>query len=226
MTTLFTYTIVTDDGAAPNPFWGVCTLVICKPQIRKAARPGDWVIGIGSAHAPGIGNAQGKVVYAMRVSETMPIEAYDAYCRMHLPGKLPDPRSKEPRHWAGDCIYDYSVGGGSPRLRPSVHGEVNRSTDLGGKNALLSDHFFYFGDKPLDLPEHLFGMCHPTQGHRSRLNDRYVQPFVTWITSLGLEPNQLYGDPQVALEPSNNGAFGPACTTKRTKTSTPGRRAC
>ncbi len=39
--TLYTYCIPYDDGAAPNPFWGQCTLVICKPRIRKVARPGD-----------------------------------------------------------------------------------------------------------------------------------------------------------------------------------------
>jgi hypothetical protein len=37
MTQLFTYTIPYDDGAAPNPFHGICTLAICKPSIRRVA---------------------------------------------------------------------------------------------------------------------------------------------------------------------------------------------
>ena len=37
MTTLFTYTIPFDDGAAPNPFRGMCSLAIRKPGIRAAA---------------------------------------------------------------------------------------------------------------------------------------------------------------------------------------------
>jgi hypothetical protein len=43
MTRLFSYTIPVDDGAAPNPFRGMCTLAICKPTIRRVAKKGDWV---------------------------------------------------------------------------------------------------------------------------------------------------------------------------------------
>ncbi|MGC9261259.1 MAG: hypothetical protein ACP5I8_14435 [Phycisphaerae bacterium] len=46
MAKLFTYTIKIDDGAAPNPFHGLCTLVICKPAIRRCAKAGDWVVGL------------------------------------------------------------------------------------------------------------------------------------------------------------------------------------
>jgi len=56
-----------DSGAAPNPFWGVCTLVICKPAIRRAAQVGDWVVGAGSGHSR-IGDIRGKVVYTMQVT--------------------------------------------------------------------------------------------------------------------------------------------------------------
>ena len=41
MPRLFTYVLAHDNGAAPNPFGGVCTLVICKPQIRRSAKEGD-----------------------------------------------------------------------------------------------------------------------------------------------------------------------------------------
>lgn len=40
---LFSYILKIDDGAAPNPFWGQCTLTICKPKIRKTADNGDWL---------------------------------------------------------------------------------------------------------------------------------------------------------------------------------------
>ena len=43
MTKLYSYCLPYDDGAAPNPFWGTCTLVICKPAIRRTARVGDWI---------------------------------------------------------------------------------------------------------------------------------------------------------------------------------------
>ncbi len=46
--TLYTYFIPFDNGAAPNPFGGICTLAICKPVIRRNAKAGDWVVGTGS----------------------------------------------------------------------------------------------------------------------------------------------------------------------------------
>lgn len=65
---LYSYCLRWDDGAAPNPFWGVCTLAICKPAIRRTAKVGDWVVGLGSANSP-IGNISDSVVYAMRVTD-------------------------------------------------------------------------------------------------------------------------------------------------------------
>ena len=70
MTRLFTYTIPIDDGAAPNPFAGMCSLAICKPGIRRTAQVGDWVAGLGSKNAPS-GDLSGRLVYAMRVERVL-----------------------------------------------------------------------------------------------------------------------------------------------------------
>ena len=51
MPTLYTYVMPYDGGSAPNPYWGICTLVICKPKIRLSAQVGDWVVGTGSIRA-------------------------------------------------------------------------------------------------------------------------------------------------------------------------------
>jgi hypothetical protein len=40
-------------------------LAICKPAIRRTAKAGDWVVGIGPANK----RTRGKVVYAMEVGE-------------------------------------------------------------------------------------------------------------------------------------------------------------
>ena len=89
MTTLFSHCVRVDRGAAPNPFWGVCTLVVCKPVVRRVAQIGDWVVGTGSVNSP-IGDASGGVVFAMPVTEKLTMEEYDLYTLQHLPGKLPE----------------------------------------------------------------------------------------------------------------------------------------
>jgi len=193
MTTLFSYCIPHDNGAAPNPFWGVCTLVICKPRIRREAEVGEWIVGTGSADSP-IGDIRGKVVYAMRVTDKMPMRRYDAYVREHLPNKIPSWHSRDPRLTAGDSIYDFAYD--PPNVRKSVHCQCDRDRDLRGQYALLSEHFYYFGDQPRQLPNHLQGLIKSGQGRRSRANDVYIEPFLARLDSLGLEPNRLFGKPR------------------------------
>jgi hypothetical protein len=55
---LYSYCLRYDDRAAPNPYHGICTLVICKPAIRRTANVGDWIIGLGSVSSP-IGDISG-----------------------------------------------------------------------------------------------------------------------------------------------------------------------
>jgi hypothetical protein len=191
--TLYSYCLRWDDGAAPNPFWGVCTLVICKPAIRRTARPGDWIVGLGGTGSP-LGDLSCYVVYAMRVTTRMTMSDYDRYCRRRLPNKIPRWGSRTFERRIGDCVYDFAAGG-EPSIRRSVHSEANRRVDLGGQNALLSDHFFYFGDHAIELPKALLPIIHPTQGHKSRANAAHGGAFVRWIEGLGLSANQLQGTP-------------------------------
>src|SRR2546428_13827421 len=97
---LFTYRLRYDDGAAPNPFGGICTLVICKPRIRQHAREGDWVAGTGAVTS-GLAEAAHRLVYAMRVTKKMSMEDYGSYAERGLPGKNPGSRSRSPHPWLG-----------------------------------------------------------------------------------------------------------------------------
>jgi hypothetical protein len=181
-----------DDGAAPNPFHGVCTLVICKPAIRASARVGDWIAGTGAKYARRSDGAsqdmRGRLVYAMRVSESMPMPLYDEYTRAHLPGKIP--RDEDD---CGDSIYDFS--GPVIVQRPGPHLPSNMPTDLRGKNAILSDHFFYFGAAAIELPERLQPIAQNQQGHRVHANAAYVTAFIEWVEQLGHQPCSLLGTP-------------------------------
>ncbi len=199
---LFTYCIPVDDGAAPNPYFGVCTLAICKPRIRSVARVDDWVVGLGSKNVEGKDYSE-KVVYAMKVTEVLTMEKYDEYCQKKLLGKIPDITHQDYERRVGDCIYDFTRIG-VDQLRNSVHKERNIKTDLGGHNVLLSKHFYYFGDQAIDLPPELKPIVHQGQGHKSNANKNYVQDFVLWIESLGEPLNSIKGEPQIRLDLSNH----------------------
>src|SRR5437773_7916372 len=87
MPRLFTYTIPIDDGAAPNPFREMCSLAICKPGIRRAAKPGDWVAGLGSKDAPS-GDLSGHLVYAMHVESVLSLREYDEQAPTEWPYRI------------------------------------------------------------------------------------------------------------------------------------------
>jgi len=192
---LYSYCLRYDDGAAPNPYHKLCTLAICKPRIRSVAKVDDWIVGLGSKHSC-LGDISESVVYAMKITDVLTFEEYDKYCLSSLPEKLPDWRSQVFQKKIGDCIYDYGRGN-PPTIRESVHTEGNRKSDLDGKNVLLSNHFYYFGDKPIKLADHLMPIVHRTQGHKSHANDDYVDKFVDWIETLGYSVNDLQGEPQL-----------------------------
>ena len=190
MSRLFTYRIVDDAGHAPNPFWDVCTLTICKPLIRSAAQVGDWVAGITAACWP---EGSGLLVYAMRVTAKMTMSEDDDWTRRELPEKIPA-RSRDWRRRAGDAIYDFDDD--PPTVhKDAFHTVANRKTDLGDRYALLSEHFYYFGGTPLELPEHLRPIIPTGRAHQSPKIDPYVEPFKAWITS-EFEANKLYGMPR------------------------------
>jgi hypothetical protein len=193
--TLYSYCLRYDDGAAPNPYWHVCTLAICKPAIRRVAKKGDWVVGIGSKNSP-VGDISHKVVYAMEVTRVMTMKEYDAWCRRSLRCKIPHWQSTDFRRKMGDCIYDFTHRG-LPGLRSSIHSEANRETDLGGLNVLLSRNFYYFGNRPVPLPRSLWPIAHATQGHKSHAIERFTFGFVEWLKRQGWKRNTLFGEPQL-----------------------------
>ena len=81
MTRLFSYVVDHDYGVAPNPFGGFCTLAKCKysksgrRNIVELAEEGDWVVGTGGSDTKKSAG-HGKLIYAMRVDEKLPLAAY------------------------------------------------------------------------------------------------------------------------------------------------------
>ena len=182
---LYSYIVRSDKGFSPNPFWGKCTLACCKPVIRKTAEPGDWVVGIrGKSLYKKLGlektsdaSTVYKIIYAMKVSEK--ISFTDYYKRFKE--KRPDYSKAESIYKRGDNIYQ-PIGKGDYKQLKSYHTEKNKTKDLSGKFVLLADQFYYFGSKPLEIPENLSSLiC--GRGHKSNFDKSTQGIFHEYITS-------------------------------------------
>ena len=178
---LYSYVVARDYGFAPNPFFGVCTLATCKPQIRKGAKVGDWVVGTGSKR-------QGRdrsLVFAMRVMETMSFHDYwndDRYER-----KKPILAGSRKQAF-GDNIYHQDDSG--RWLQADSHhsfasGQPNENNirhDTQVNRVLLSDDFIYFGGSGPEIPKRI-DICKRGPGHRCNFRDALVVGFYDWLGS-------------------------------------------
>jgi hypothetical protein len=195
---IYSYVLRFDTGDAPNPYGGVCTLAVCKPAIRRTAKEGDWIIGTGSQRR----GIAGYLVYAMRVSKTMSLAEYDVHCQRKLPIKIPGHRLHAHRreNIAGDSLYDFKEVDNPQHRGGIVHAELGlQQRDWRGKNALLSDHFYYFGNEPRPLPAHLQSLVKRNQGHYKRTDATEIAAFEEWLIQKGFERNKVYADPQMPI---------------------------
>lgn len=188
---LFSYVVAFDSGFAPNPFHGTCTLATCKPEIRKMANIGDWIVGTGSANK----NVQrgGFLVHAMRITEDISTSQYWSDKRF---------QSKKPvfgGSWvgiSGDNIYEPNPDGTWNQL-PSYHSTkdgVQRidhtRKDTRVQRILISDDFAYFGSSGPKIPNHIAefnneSLIKSGMGHRNIKNPKVITRFEDWFRSLG-----------------------------------------
>lgn len=188
---LYSYVVRTDSGFAPNPFGGYCTFACCKPQIRKHANIGDWIVGVGSRST--VGNE--KMVYAMSIAEKLSFEEYAEDARFGY--KIPAPGAIRER---GDNIY-FKDATGSWRQRPSYHREKQMERDLRGEYVLVSVLFFYFGAKAVAIPQRFRSMMSAGRWYR-HVTGSDVTDFVAWLRAAYLPG--IYGKPfSIASLPIN-----------------------
>jgi hypothetical protein len=193
MAAIRSYVVRYDSGFAPNPFYGYCTLATCKPDIRKAAGVGDWIVGSGSNDKTI--RQGGRIVYAMRVEEILTFRQYDADSRFER--KKPY-RNGSRKQSCGDNIYYRDVDDLLWLQRDSFHSNADGTRhaehvdiDTRVDRVLVSQDFVYFGGEGPVFPKHLRdgagrSICKTGIGY-SRFDDpALIQAFVDWIRGLGV----------------------------------------
>lgn len=183
---LHSYVVARDYGFAPNPFYGFCTLATCKPDMRKSVAVGDWIVGTGSKSK----GRDGRLVYAMRVSEILSFEGYWDDPRFRQ--KRPNLRGSLKQAF-GDNIYYRDPTTGQWRQKDSHHSlingrqnQANIDRDTKANKVLISDDFVYWGGDGPEIPAFLgHSICKKGMGHKANFPDEVVQEFIDWVRDLG-----------------------------------------
>lgn len=144
------YIVEHDIGFAPNPFFGVCTLATCKPEIRGHASMGEWIVGVGST-ADGI---RGRMVFAMKVEEALTFDEYweDERFQMKKPSF-----SGSLKQAQGDNVYHRKDGAWVQERSRHTHPDPEMTAkhtrrDTYRNRVLVSRQFVYYGAEAIQLP--------------------------------------------------------------------------
>ena len=181
--TVFSYVIEHDLGFAPNPFHGVCTLACCKPKIRKKAKLGDYILGMGAVRP----KLQGHITFWMRVDEVL---TFDDYWRdLRFRRKKPTMAGTTLLRY-GDNIYHRNIGGEFEQ-EDSFHSLEDGSLSLADlrrdtgttERVLIGREFAYWGRSGIKLPDELKCFTISAPGHKSRFSEKQIKTFMHWLAT-------------------------------------------
>ena len=158
---LFSYKMTHDTGFAPNPFGGFLTLATCKPKIREYKKIGDWIAGFTSMSLNNDSVGQERLVYLMHIDNKITFVEY--WNNPKYITRRPDIKSKNVMDKIGDNIYkplkSVPKSPSDFELIGNLHNTAkDKERDLNGKYVRISNHFYYFGENPLVIPDD----CRPT----------------------------------------------------------------
>jgi hypothetical protein len=193
---LFIYVVARDFGFAPNPFHGCCSLATCKPDIRRSADLGDWVMGVGGSRL----KATGRCIYLMEVTEVTTLDQYWNDERFLVKRPL---RNGSSVMMVGDNIY-HRTGGKVHWIQEDSHhsnpdgsaNETNVKTDTRSERVLLSRRFYYFGSAAPEIDLASIGYQNVRNFRKLPLSEKCVSTFVeNMVDQYERNVNRVMADP-------------------------------
>jgi len=177
-----------DWGLAPNPFGGYCTIAVCKPNLRRSKnlQLGDWVIGTGakSLETKTKFPCFEKLIFAMEICEITNMNDYWLDIRFQY--KKPNMNGTRSTMFGDNFYYldENQKWGQIDCAHTNTDGRDNKKhfdRDIRGKNVLIAENFYYFGDTAPSIPTNLKGVCHTTQGFKIVRPQELSVAFITWL---------------------------------------------
>jgi hypothetical protein len=147
---------------------------------------GDWIVGISPKRQ---GN---KLVYAMRVDETLHFNQYFHDERFHE--KKPDMNGPWEKRCGDNFYYQNDKGKWIQKLNAFHDNERDCKKDTKHPFVFISNRFFYFGENEVNLPEEFTGMILDRHGCKKILDQAIIKDFVSWLEEK--YPEGIIGKPK------------------------------
>ncbi|MCY4321556.1 MAG: hypothetical protein OXC37_04015 [Bdellovibrionaceae bacterium] len=132
------------------------------------------------------------MIYAMKVTEKMSFDEY--WKNKKFAQKKANSKSTKKRH--GDNIYYKNSQGKIIQGKAFFHkNKENIKHDIKGENVLISDYFFYFGEKSINLSEDFKKLVSQLSiGHKYKKLEKKGNKLINFLQKQ-YENNKLYGKP-------------------------------
>lgn len=186
---IFVYKLTADNGGAPCVQDGMLSLCICKPRIRKSAKEGDWIIGLGGKALGG------RVIYVAQVCKTLLGGEYYGGSKGRYTGRR-------------DCIYRWSQKCKiyTPIKAPLYHGPCGDSAhDLGSEAdgykkafCLTSKQFIYFGENEMQVDANLYASMAKIRDYRKNHDSGTRRQWIDFMCRANQEFEDKYKGRQIA----------------------------
>jgi hypothetical protein len=174
---LLVYVVASDTGLAPNVTGGSCTLAVCKPQIRKHAKPeSDWIIGMSTSK-----HGANRLIYASSVDERIGYANYWHIPRFH--SKRPNAENPYGDNFnmiapmrGAYCTYKQGIHYGNAE-------KIQRNHSV--PQVLVGHRFWYFGANAPQLPDQFLDtrlVQGARRGHKVIDDAHIIDAFYKWIT--------------------------------------------
>jgi hypothetical protein len=179
-----TYTVMTDKGFAPNPFFDYCKLAACTPNHMNARLfKGDIIVGFFTdRHTP-------YLLYWMEISEVLNYDDYFNDSRFQI--KKPNLEGSS-EFKCGDNIYFRDNKGNWKQIPTLFHSDnFAFSQDTRYSVVFIGNVFSYFGQNAYcegnSLPKKLSQVLIKGQGIKyTRDSDPLLKDFILWLKSMDL----------------------------------------
>lgn len=164
MAKLFSYVVDHDLGSGPNPYYGFCTLALCKykkkrKNVIECAKEGDWVVGTGGESKRSTGN--GTLIYAMKVDKILPLAKYWSDSRFKKKKRVED---------------------GSPPRR--LGDNLMSNSENWNRFVLISKrgNYYYFGSNAPKIPLNKFpNLEKKGPSWRADFSPEFIRRFERWL---------------------------------------------